>query len=712
MNVKAAAKGITAIVVTIAVAGILISSMMGAPVAKNEPQTEEGLTAGLQKSVWDGSIDAVIADNGVFRIENAAQLAWLAASTNDGSMHSFAGLRIELVNDIDLDNREWTPIGNSSQPFSGMFEGNGHVISNIHCSNASSDYVGLFGYTDGSMIADLNIGKVDIVGNEYVAGLAGYLGSEASNITISGEEGSLDKIAGHRYVGGVAGYLGMNIDHAKVSYTDITGTRVHMGETYDYTDEGDDVGGIAGFANAAIDNSEVDDSMITAYRVAGGIVGNIQEGSSAASITNSTTNHVIVTIDHTGITDAVENNDTYAGKIYGRLTNATVSGNISIETDIVKINCGIETEAPVSGSVDEGHSDIDDDGVYVLDNVTIESADGPAIIIEAGHDITLIIKGTCTLTSVNSDAIRVPSTSSLTIKGFDDSSSLTVKGATVSGKGSGIGYADHQTGNITIIGLNELYASAGGLLSYGIGGVNSTVTIEDTHITSAIGGSNYTDRSLNSEIISQWGKDDATGGPAIGGRNIRIESSVIDEAVGGPKAAAIGALFHTATSISIVDSTIKAAYGGSSSAGIGGSRLMSGNNGLQPVHIFIENSAVTAVGGGYGAGIGSGYDTYCQRNQSECEIIIISYSVIDATGGKYAAGIGTGYHYANLSGYIDSTVDVSNVHANPTLKGGSYSEAQDIGYGVVDPSRDAKQITEDEGLTFTVAGELIANPFE
>ncbi len=733
MNVKAAAKGITAIVVTIAAASILISSMMGAPAVKNDAQADDGLTTGPQKSVWDGTIDAVVANDGVFRIENAAQLAWLAASTNDGSMHSFAGSRIELVNDIDLDNKEWTPIGTSAQPFSGTFEGNGHIISNIHCSDASSDYVGLFGYTDGGKIADLNIGKVDLVGNEYVAGLAGYLGSETSNVTVTGEESTLGKITGHRYIGGIAGYLGMNVDHATVSYTDITGTRVHESETYDFTDEGDDVGGIAGFTNASIQNCKVSDSNIIAYRNAGGITGNIQQsGGSNIAIDGAVTERVRITIDHTGITDPLESTDTHAGKIYGRMIgDSTVQNTTSIETTITLINCDTQLSEHVTAETIENLDNIqnittvDNDKAMVLNNANIISTTGPVIDIEPGHTVTLIIKGNCRIESTITDAIRVPATSTLIIKGFDENSSLTVKAATVnsnSNHGSGIGYQDHSTGDITIIGLDNLSVTARGLKAYGIGGNGSTVSIIDTHITEVIGGSRHDDWSMNSTNVNAWGSGNDQGGPAIGGSCIVIESSVIDLAVGGPKAAGIGAIMYQGVSIKIEDSTIGSAYGGSSSAGIGGSRHDDGTGTPkvytgQPVSIHIENSNIGAIGGDNGAGIGSGYDSHCLRQQSECEIIITSYSKISAQGGKYAAGIGTGYHYARLSGYIDSTVDITDVHGSVTLKNKTgYSEAQDIGYGsvgfnLIDSQHlESQQLTVDHDITFTVNGELIPMP--
>ncbi len=97
---------------------------------------------------------------------------------------------------------------------------------------------------------------------------------------------------------------------------------------------------------------------------------------------------------------------------------------------------------------------------------------------------------------------------------------------------------------------------------------------------------------------------------------------------------------------------------------------------------------VTAKGGAYGAGIGSGYDTHCQAKQPMCTINITD-SVINATGGRYAAGVGTGYHNAALNGEIkNSTVTAKS---GEKFYKDAYTSAMDIGFGVVDPTREGQQ---------------------
>ena len=348
---------------------------------------------------------------------------------------------------------------------------------------------------------------------------------------------------------------------------------------------------------------------------------------------------------------------------------------------------------------------IGENGSYYIDGRTISSDSGPAISVTAG-EVLIVIKGNCTVTSDDSDAIRVYSGAKLTIQDYDGESGLTVRAATVNGGGSGIGYQNHSTGDISIIGMGGLSAYGKGANAFGIGGVDSTVTITDAHITEAIGGSDTNTWDTYATMTDAFGKN-GTGGPGIGGRDIEIAGSEIDLAVGGPKGAGIGAIYHTPTSVSIIDSVIHNALGGTASAGIGGSRQESGNGGTQTVDIYIKNSDITATGGEYGAGIGAGYDTHCQTVQGLCTVVICDHSVINATGGKYAAGIGTAYHMANLAGSIDDTVDITNVHCGQQKN--SYSVAQDIGYGVIDASRDGLQVI-NNGVTFTVAGTVISGP--
>ena len=60
-------------------------------------------------------------------------------------------------------------------PFTGVFDGNGHVISNLTINQPTKDYVGLFGSIgSGGHIKKLAVEHIFIVGHNFVGGLAGY----------------------------------------------------------------------------------------------------------------------------------------------------------------------------------------------------------------------------------------------------------------------------------------------------------------------------------------------------------------------------------------------------------------------------------------------------------------------------------------------------------------------------------------------------------
>ena len=85
--------------------------------------------------------------------------------------------------------------------------------------------------------------------------------------------------------------------------------------------------------------------------------------------------------------------------------------------------------------------------------------------------------------------------------------------------------------------------------------------------------------------------------------------------------------------------------------------------------------------------------------------IQIVESTITATGGKYAAGIGSGYHSAALTGSIDAASTITATAGESREK---YTIAQKIGYGVINKDEGK----EGYGLnpTFIVAGKVIENP--
>jgi hypothetical protein len=86
-----------------------------------------------------------------------------------------------LANDIDAsgtdgwyDGKGFDPVGNDSTGFGGIFDGDGHTISNLTIDRGSTDYVGLFGSIDsGSSVVAVGLANATITANGQVGALAG-----------------------------------------------------------------------------------------------------------------------------------------------------------------------------------------------------------------------------------------------------------------------------------------------------------------------------------------------------------------------------------------------------------------------------------------------------------------------------------------------------------------------------------------------------------
>lgn len=97
------------------------------------------LTTIYRESIWDGSIaDSFQKGDGreasPYEITNASQFALLAKLVNEGNQYE--GEYFSLLCDIDLNNLDWTPIGNGIFSFMGNFDGNGHTIKNLRISQS------------------------------------------------------------------------------------------------------------------------------------------------------------------------------------------------------------------------------------------------------------------------------------------------------------------------------------------------------------------------------------------------------------------------------------------------------------------------------------------------------------------------------------------------------------------------------------------------
>lgn len=148
--------------------------------------------------------DVVYADS-TYYISTPEQLIEFSRAVSGGAQNSNG----YLVADIDMEgyNNQFKPIGNTSRPFYGIFDGQNHKLSNLHVQG--NDYAGLFGcVTDGATIRRLTLDETcSITGNAFVGVIGGSIGYGMVTIEQVGNEGSVQGNAQN-----VAGIIGCNMN--------------------------------------------------------------------------------------------------------------------------------------------------------------------------------------------------------------------------------------------------------------------------------------------------------------------------------------------------------------------------------------------------------------------------------------------------------------------------------------------------------------------
>ena len=218
----------------------------------------------------------------------------------------------ELVNSLDFDvdasyrsassNKDawtnpsaagWQPIGSNRNRFSGVFEGNGHTISNLYIRRTSGD-LGLYSVVDNDgkimnvklldvdVDADVKIGSTDRI----VALIGALVGDNRGTVINSYATGT---VTGLYHTGGLVGYNRKAVINSyatvNVSGNDSVGGLVgsNFGSIINSYATGmvsgsKNVGGLVGFSEGSIINSYAT-GMVSGSESVGGLVGFNNEGS-------------------------------------------------------------------------------------------------------------------------------------------------------------------------------------------------------------------------------------------------------------------------------------------------------------------------------------------------------------------------------------------------------------------------------------------------
>lgn len=233
------------------------------------------------------------------------------------NMAFYPDKNFELVNDIDFGSNTIQPI---QSVFSGDLNGNNHTIRNFIISRTSSVGAGLFRIINGSSIRDLKIVNASVKGYERVGVLAGsWVGQGSlSNVEVKGE------VEGILYTGGVIGLANTAVD-----------LQMNQVKTEIIVKGNGHTGGVLGHISTLDGNFTASNmtlkNTVEGLNHVGGLIGSSIEP-------NVTFYNVIQTGN---VSARKENVGGIAGALRGgRLTNITVSGNITSSHHAEEANVG------------------------------------------------------------------------------------------------------------------------------------------------------------------------------------------------------------------------------------------------------------------------------------------------------------------------------------------------------------------------------------
>ena len=223
----------------------------------------------------------------------------------------------KLANDIDLSTYgTWTPIGSSTNYFTGNFNGNGYKITGIKVGPskyADKPYVGLFGGISGAAVSNLGVSAKIYSSGDYVGCLAGW----ANSSTILNCYSVAELSCTGSNTGGLLGYA----QGSSISKCHSSGTVVGASN----------IGSLIGYLyNSNLYSSYCTGTVSGTGNNIGGLIGYYYVKSSNNSISNCYSAGDVT--GNTNVGGFIGLNQTYAEyntKRYNSITNCYATGNVT-----------------------------------------------------------------------------------------------------------------------------------------------------------------------------------------------------------------------------------------------------------------------------------------------------------------------------------------------------------------------------------------------
>jgi hypothetical protein len=186
-----------------------------------------------------------------FLVNNVASLQKVGSGIDGWTLDA----HYKQTEDIDLASvSNWTPIGG----FTGSYDGNGKIISNLTINTSTDDFQGLFASINAAMVKNVGLVNCTIVASSAVGvgGVAGWNQGTVQNCYVTGN------VTGYNYVGGVVGWNHGMVQNCYAT-SDVSGNN--------------SVGGVVGGNSGTVQNCYAT-CNVSGWWGVGGVVGGTNSG--------------------------------------------------------------------------------------------------------------------------------------------------------------------------------------------------------------------------------------------------------------------------------------------------------------------------------------------------------------------------------------------------------------------------------------------------
>ena len=193
-------------------------------------------------------------------IDTPEELAWaISVASGYNNQTAAPATAFTLTGDIDMNANIWVPIGSNGYPYTGVFNGNGHVVTGLR-SPMNEENMGMFGTVNGAQITDL------IAQANFAGGTMRNIGTVVGKMTtglLSNVEaaGTLTGTNNTENIGGLVGHVEAGTIHSAFAVNTMTGGNNTV------------MGGLVGTNKANLYNAYANTTMSGTTTAKGGLVG-------------------------------------------------------------------------------------------------------------------------------------------------------------------------------------------------------------------------------------------------------------------------------------------------------------------------------------------------------------------------------------------------------------------------------------------------------